>query len=131
MTKIAQLQKDYRGTLALVYSAARDIYDFRYVKSILWLYGCGIGEDTVPPNAHVTSFLDECGYSGFGWSRNSTPDWQILTPACTCMKDVANQVSKEVGIPITPKQAQAAVWYLQACRGLLQSRHKRKFIEET
>lgn len=125
--KIKQLQKDYNETLNLVDLTAREIFNFRYVKSVLWLYGCGIAEDLVPPNAHITRFLDECGYPGFGWSRNLPPDWQIFTPACGYMRKIANKVSKELGVFVTPKQAQASVWYLQSCRGLLQSRSKHKF----
>lgn len=125
-TKIADLQNDYGGTLDLVDLFAREIYNFRYVKSVLWLYGCGIAEDIVPPNAHVTRFLDECRYPGFGWSRNLPSDWQVFAPACRYMRDVANQVSLELGVTVTPKQAQTAVWYLQACRGLLEPGYKHK-----
>lgn len=127
VAKIANLQKDYGGTLNLTDLAAREIHNVRYVKSVLWLYGCGIAEDIVPPNAHVTRFLHECGYPGFGWSRDLPTDWQVFTPACRYMREVANQVSLELGVSITPKQAQTAVWYLQACRGLLPTGYKSKF----
>lgn len=124
--KITNLQNNYRGTLNLVDLAAREIFNFRYVKSVLWLYGCGIAEDIVPPNAHVTRFLDECGYPGFGWSRDLPSDWQVFAPACKYMREVANQVSLDLGVSVTPKQAQAAVWYLQACRGLFPTGYKSK-----
>jgi hypothetical protein len=117
--KIANLQNDPKGTLDLVDFAAREIHNVRYIKGVLWFYGCGIAKDLVPPNSHVTRFLHECGYPGFGWSREPLDDWQIFTPACKYMQDVAAKVSAELKKPITPKQAQAAAWYLQSCRGLL------------
>jgi len=124
--KVVSLQNDTKGTLNLVYLAAREIHNVRYIKGVLWLYGCGIAKDLVPPNSHVTRFLHECGYPGFGWSRELPEDWQIFTPACNCMRDVAKHVSTELKQPITPKQAQAAVWYLQTCRGLLPPRYARR-----
>jgi len=42
------------------------------------------------------------------------------------MRDVAKQVEAELKRPITPKQAQAAVWYLQTCRGLLPRGYKNR-----
>ncbi len=117
--KIQSLQGDYRGTLDLVDAAAHQIHNVRYIKGVLWLYGCGIAKDLSPPNAHVTRFLNECGYPGFGWSRAPPEDWQIFTIVCNKMKDIAKQVETELNRPITPKQAQAAVWYLQTCRGFL------------
>lgn len=123
---ITNLQDDYAGTLDLVDLAARFIHKVRYVKGVLWLYACGIAEDLVPPNAHVTRFLHECGYPGFGWSREPAGDWQVFTPACNCMRDVARQVGTELNQTITPKQAQAAVWYLQTCRGLLPASYRRQ-----
>jgi hypothetical protein len=35
------------------------------------------------------------------------------------MREVAGEVSRHLSQTITAKQAQAAVWYLQSCRGLL------------
>lgn len=125
--KILDLQKDYDGTLDLVAITTKEVFNFRYIKSVLWLYGCGIAEDVVPPNAHVTRFLNECGYPGFGWSRSPSPDWQIFTPACNCMREIARKVSKELSFHISTKQAQASVWYFQSCKGLLHSRSKRNF----
>jgi hypothetical protein len=43
------------------------------------------------------------------------------------MRKVAKQLTDSMKQPITTKQAQAAVWYLQACRGLLPRGHKRQF----
>lgn len=123
--EIKNLQNGVKGTLDLVDRAARKIHKVRYIKGVLWLYGCGIAKDLVPPNAHVTRFLYECGYPGFGWSRDMPDDSQIFTPACNCMRDVAKQVEAELKQPITPKQAQAAVWYLQTCRGLLPRSYKK------
>jgi hypothetical protein len=123
---IINLQNDYPNTLELVDLAARLIYNVRYVKAVLWLYSCGIAEDLAPPNNHTTKFLDECGYPGFGWSRDPIEDSQIFTPACRYMKEVARQVETELNQRITPKQAQSAVWYLQTCRGLINVAHKRR-----
>lgn len=122
--KIKSLQNDAKKTLDLVDLAARSIHNVRYIKGVLWLYGCGIAKDLVPPNAHITRFLHECGYSGFGWSKEPADDWQIFTPACNSMRDVARKIDAELKHPITPKQAQAAVWYLQTCRGLLPMNRK-------
>jgi hypothetical protein len=124
--KIKSLENNYNETLDLVDMAARKIHNVRYIKAVLWFYGCGIAKDLVPPNAHVIRFLDECRYPGFGWSRDMPADWQVLTPACKCMRDVAKQVGAELERTITPKQAQAAVWYLQTCRGLLPRGYKNK-----
>ncbi len=110
---------------------AREIYNVRYIKGVLWRYGCGIARDLVPPNSHVTRFLNECGYPGFGWSRDPPDDWQIFTPACKCMRDVAQQVATELRQLITPKQAQTAVWYLQTCRGLLPQGYARQLTPLT
>lgn len=125
--KIKSLQNNEKATLDLVDLVARSIHNVRYIKGVLWLYGCGIAKDLVPPNAHITRFLHECGYQGFGWSKEPADDWQIFTPACNCMKDVAKKVGAELKRPITPKQAQAAVWYLQTCRGLLPTNRKNQF----
>jgi hypothetical protein len=129
--RIKNLQNDTGGTLDLVDLAAREIHNVRYIKGVLWLYGCGIAKDLVPPNSHVTRFLNECGYPGFGWSRDLPDDWQIFTPACNCMRDVAKQVEAELKQPITSKQAQAAVWYLQTCRGLLPQGNARQLTPIT
>jgi hypothetical protein len=124
--KIKSLENDYKGTLELVHLAARDIHKVRYIKGVLWFYGCGIAKELVPPNAHVTRFLNECGYPGFGWSREGQADSQILAPVCHYMQEVANQVGAKKKRTITPKQAQAAVWYLQTCRGLLPRGYKNR-----
>lgn len=129
--KIKSLQNDAKGTLDLVDLTAREIHNVRYIKGVLWLYGCGIARDLVPPNSHITRFLNECGYSGFGWSRDPPDDWQIFTPACKCMRDVAQQVATELKQPITSKQAQTAVWYLQTCRGLLPQGYARQLTPLT
>lgn len=125
---VTSLQNDYARTLDLVDLATRFIHKVGYVKGVLWLYSCGIAKDLVPPNAHVTKFLHECGYPGFGWSREPVPGSQVFAPACNCMRDVARQVGTELNQTITPKQAQLAVWYLQACRGLLPTGYRRQFI---
>lgn len=124
--RIKSLQNDYQGTLDLVAAAAHEVHNVGYIKGVLWLYGCGIAKDLVPPNAHVTRFLDECGYPGFGWSRDIPEDWQIFAIVCDKMRDVAKQVGTKLKRPITPKQAQAGVWYLQTCRGLLPRGYKRE-----
>lgn len=124
---IIDLQNDYSNTQEIVDLAARSIHNVRYVKAVLWLYSCGIAEDLVPPNNHVTRFLDECGYPGFGWSSEPADDSQVFTPACRYMRDVAAQVGIDLNRTVTPKQAQAAVWYLQTCRGLLTTNRKRQF----
>jgi hypothetical protein len=129
--KIKSLQNDAKGTLDLVDLTAREIHNVRYIKGVLWLYGCGIARDLVPPNSHITRFLNECGYPGFGWSRDPPDDWQIFTPACKCMRDVAQQVATELKQPITSKQAQTAVWYLQTCRGLLPQGYARQLTPLT
>jgi hypothetical protein len=129
--KIKSLQNDAKGTLDLVDLTAREIHNVRYIKGVLWLYGCGIARDLVPPNSHITRFLNECGYPGFGWSRDPPDDWQIFTPACKCMRDVAQQVATELKQPITSKQAQTAVWYLQTCRGLLPQGNARQLTPLT
>ena len=129
--KIKSLQNDAKGTLDLVDLTAREIHNVRYIKGVLWLYGCGIARDLVPPNSHITRFLNECGYPGFGWSRDPPDDWQIFTPACKCMRDAAQQVATELKQPITSKQAQTAVWYLQTCRGLLPQGYARQLTPLT
>ena len=129
--KIKSLQNDAKGTLDLVDLTAREIHNVRYIKGVLWLYGCGIARDLVPPNSHITRFLNECGYPGFGWSRDPPDDWQIFTPACKYMRDVAQQVATELKQPITSKQAQTAVWYLQTCRGLLPQGYARQLTPLT
>lgn len=123
--KMATLQNDEKNTKELVALIARDIFNVKYIKGVLWLYSCGIAKDIVPPNSHTINFLDSCGYKGFGWSRNPPADWEIFAPACNAMKDVARQVSVELEKTITPKQSQFAAWYLQTSRGLLKS-HKNK-----
>lgn len=124
--KIEQIQDNFKETLNLVDLAAREIYNVRYVKAVLWFYGCGIAENIVPPNGHVIRFLRECGYSGFGSQRDPPDDWQIFTPACACMKNVSQEVETALGKKISPKQAQTAVWYLQTCKGLLPRNYKSK-----
>jgi hypothetical protein len=122
---MAALQADEKNTKELVALIARDIFNVRYIKGVLWLYSCGIGKDIVPPNAHTITFLDNCGYNWFSWSRNPPADWEIFAPACNAMKDVAKKVSSELGKPVTPKQSQFAAWYLQTSKSLLKS-HKNK-----
>lgn len=90
------------------------------------MHDCGLAYDLVPPNSHIRRFLAECGYPGFGWSREEPEDWQIFTLVCDKMRDVARQVSEVLGRPISAKQAQAAVWYLQCCRGLLSRNYSGK-----
>lgn len=126
LSKIKALQNDLKGSLNIVADAANEIHNVRYVKGVIWLYNCGIARDLVPPNAHVTRFLNECGYPQFAWSRDIPEDGHIFTIACAKMREVAKQVETKLGRKVTPKQAQAAVWYLQTCRGLLPRNTKRK-----
>lgn len=123
---IINIRNDDAQTKELVADATREIYNVSYIKAVLWLYDCGIAYNLVPPNSHVKRFLAECGYPGFGWSRDQPEDWQIFALACSKMHEVAQRVSSELRRPITPKQAQAAVWYLQTCRGLLSRKYARR-----
>jgi hypothetical protein len=124
---VKSLENDKKASLELVADVADSIFNVRYIKAILWLYGCGIARDLAPPNAHVTKFLDECGFPGYGWSQNPPEDWQIVTLVCGHMQQIAQQLTNETKKPITVKKAQAAIWYLQTCRGLLPRGHKRQF----
>jgi len=47
------------------------------------------------------------------------------------LNTVAQEASRQLGKPVTPKQAQAAVWYLQSCRGLLPRNHRRSLSPRT
>lgn len=129
--KIRSIQNDNDATNELVVCAAKEIYNVSYIKAVLWLYDCGIAYNIVPPNSHIKRFLAECGYPGFGWSRDEPEDWQIYALANAKMSEVAQQVAVELGQPITPKQAQAAVWYLQTCRGLLSRKYARRLSPQT
>jgi hypothetical protein len=123
---IRRIQNDSRQTKELVDYATREIHNVGYIKAVIWMYDCGIAYDLVPPNSHIRRFLAECGYPGFGWSRDEAEDWQIFALACRRMSEVAQEVSGHLRQPITAKQAQAAVWYLQSCRGLLPRNYSRR-----
>ena len=129
--KIKSIRNDDNRTKELVDYATREIHNVSYIKSILWLYDCGIAYNLVPPNSHVKRFLAECGYPGFGWSRDQPEDWQIFALACNKMSEVAQQVATELNQHISAKQAQAAVWYLQTCRGLLPRKFARRLSPQT
>lgn len=129
--KIENIRNDDSSTKELVDHATREIYNVSYVKAVLWLYDCGIAYNLVPPNSHVRRFLADCGYPRFGWSRDQPEDWEIFALACDKMSNVAQQVAAELGRPITSKQAQAAVWYLQTCRGLLSRKYARRLSPQT
>jgi len=130
--KIKSIRNDDSRTKELVDYATREIYNVSYIKAVIWLYDCGIAYNLVPPNSHVKRFLAECGYPGFGWSRNGEPeDWQIFALACNKMSEVAMQVAAELNQHISAKQAQAAVWYLQTCRGLLPRKYARQLSPRT
>jgi hypothetical protein len=124
---IKSIKDDNAKTNDIVDHASREIHNVSYIKAVLWLYSCGIAYKLVPPNAHIIRFLDECGYPGFEWSRDGYPvDWQIYSIVCKKMEDVAQQVSVHLKSVVSPKQAQAAVWYLQTCRGLLPRNYVRR-----
>lgn len=124
MNEVLRIENDLRETENLVDLARREIFNVSYVKAVLWLYGCGIARELVPPNAHVLNFLRQHGYLGHAWEGyDRPPDWQIFSVVRDRIQEVARQVSSELGEQITPKQAQAAVWYLQTCKGLLSSRY--------
>jgi len=123
---IRRIQNNRGQTEELVDFATREIYNVGYIKAVIWMYDCGIARDLVPPNSHIKRFLAECGYPGFGWSRDEPEDWQIFALACRRMSEVAQEVSRHLNQPITAKQAQAAVWYLQSCRGLLPRNYSRR-----
>lgn len=131
VAKIRNIRNDDNGTKELVDYATREIYNVSYIKAVLWLYDCGIAYNLVPPNSHVKRFLAECGYPGFGWSRDQPEDWQIFALACNKMSEVAQQVASELNQHISAKQAQAAVWYLQTCRGLLPRKFARRLSPQT
>jgi hypothetical protein len=132
VAKIKNIRNDDNGTKELVDYATREIYNVSYIKAVLWLYDCGIAYNLVPPNSHVKRFLAECGYPGFGWSRDDEPeDWQIFALACNKMSEVAQQVATGLNKHISAKQAQAAVWYLQTCRGLLPRKYARRLSPRT
>ena len=131
VAEIRNVRNNDNRTKELVDYATREIYNVSYIKAVLWLYDCGIAYNLVPPNSHVKRFLAECGYPGFGWSRDQPEDWQIFALACAKMSEVARQVAAELERPITPKQAQAAVWYLQTCRGLLQRKYARRLSPQS
>lgn len=131
VAEIRNVRNNDNRTKELVDYATREIYNVSYIKGVLWLYDCGIAYNLVPPNSHVKRFLAECGYPGFGWSRDQPEDWQIFALACAKMSEVAWQVATELERPITPKQAQAAVWYLQTCRGLLSRKYARRLSPQS
>jgi hypothetical protein len=116
--KIASLKDDEKNTNELV-AGIDKVFNVGIIKGVLWLYSCGIAKDLVPPNNHTITFLDDCGYPGFSWSRNPPADWIRYAPACKAMKDVAQKVSAELEKQVTPKQTQFAAWYLQTSKGLL------------
>jgi hypothetical protein len=130
--KIKSIRNDDSRIKELVDHATREIYNVSYIKAVLWLYDCGIAYNLVPPNSHVKRFLAECGYPGFGWSRDDEPeDWQIFALACNKMSEVSQQVATELSQHISAKQAQATVWYLQTCRGLLPRKYARHISPQT
>jgi len=117
--KISHIRDDTRGTLELVDYAAREIYNVKYIKAVIWFYNCGVAQDLAPPNYHSQSFLVECGYQEFGFSRDSVAESrEIFAPLCQKMRSVAIAVSDELKEPVTAKQVQLAAWYLGSCRGL-------------
>lgn len=131
MDKILRIENDLSETEKLVHLASREIFNVSYVKAVLWLYGCGIAREVVPPNAHIINFLKQYGYLGSAWvGYNRPPDWQIFSVVRGRMQEVARQVSAELGEQITPKQAQSAVWYLQTCRGLLSTRYRGRLLPQ-
>jgi len=122
--EILRIEDDTKETGDLVDLASREIHNVSYVKAVLWLYGCGIARELVPPNAHVINFLRQYGYLSSAWTGyDKPPDWQIFSVCCEKMCNVSQQVSIELGEKVTPKQAQSGVWYLQTCKGLLSSRY--------
>jgi len=123
--KIYQLERDSTETKNLVYSASKNIHNVALTKAVLWLYGCGIAHELVPPNTHIVSFLNQYKYIDVGWDSNSwPPDWQLFAECCNEMTSIAGLVALDLDRPVSAKQAQAAVWYLQTCRGLI-SRNNR------
>lgn len=125
--KIHLLGNDSTETKNLVYSASKNIHNVALTKAVLWLYGCGIAQELVPPNTHIIGFLNQYGFINVGWDSNSwPPDWQLFAESCDKMTTIAHTVSSTIDRSVTAKQAQAAVWYLQTCRGFISRNNRGK-----
>jgi hypothetical protein len=125
--KIKELENNKKATDNLVVDACNTIHNVSYVKSVLWMYGCGIARQAVPPNSHIKKFLGQYGFLSSAWTEGDDfADWEIYSICNQKMQQVASLVSDDLGKEISPKQAQSSVWYLQSCRGLISNRYSGK-----
>ncbi|MHA1972655.1 MAG: hypothetical protein ACTSW1_06675 [Candidatus Hodarchaeales archaeon] len=119
VSKIKSLENNVQSTENLAYLASKEIHNVALTKAVLWLYGCGIAKDLVPPNTHVVNFLNQYSDLGLGWDSSSwPPDWQLFSICRSKVGAMSNSISNDLGKRISPKQVQSAIWYLQTCRGL-------------
>lgn len=118
--RIHQLMGDTSETENLAYSASKNIYNVALTKAVLWLYGCGIAQDLVPPNTHVVGFLNQYSCIDLGWDSSKwPPDWQLFSICRNKVNEISITVARDLGKDVSSKQVQASIWYLQTCRGLL------------
>jgi hypothetical protein len=116
---IDKIKKDTDAQKEFVVLSARGIFNVGIIKSVIWLYSCGIGKEIVPPTSHIRRFLSESGISYFDWSLNGMSDEEAFAPACRYISDIANSCTILIGKKITPKEIQNAVWYYETCKSLI------------
>ncbi len=120
---VTAIASDRPRQMDLVTSAAADIAQFGPVKAVLWLHDFGLGRELAPPNLHIRHFLHEHGFRDASLDDDAE-SLHALTVVCQRMREVANDVSRELGRAVSVRLCQHAAWLWETCRGLLALHHK-------
>ncbi len=124
--RIHRLENDISNTENLVYAASKKIHNVALTKAVIWLYGCGIARDLVPPNTHVVRFLNQYCDLGLDWNSNKWPPREHLFSRCrNKVGNISNEISPVLNQQASNKQVQSAIWYLQTCKGLITNNYNK------
>lgn len=120
---MAAIASDRSRQMDLVTAAAADIAQFGPVKAVLWLHDFDLGQDLAPPNLHIRHFLKERGFRDASLDDDAE-SLHALSVVCQRMREVAGQVSGDLGRNVSVRLCQHAAWLWETCRGLLAPHHK-------
>lgn len=125
--KVEDLKFDRDQQIKLVVLASQNVHNVGLIKSVLWFYNCGIAKRLAPPNSHVKGFLKDCNVS---LSFNDLTEEEIevlggknrargiLYSVSDKMEEVTQKVESNLSKPLTVREVQSAVWFLQTCKKL-------------
>ncbi len=95
-----------------------------YTKAVLWLHGCGVGNDFAPDNNHTIGFLNECGLPG----TRIREDYYVII---SYVNKVVNEVNQQTNKNYSVRDASYCIYLYRATRNLVKKGYKKYFDPST